>query len=114
MAQMISNDGLSLEHRNIKVQGLSELFNRSLASVVKPFNLGKINSRYFHLALGLTKRCTLRCVYCHAEAGDEDDMSPELIEQAISHSFRSAAEKELQGVNISFAVGGEPTSNFPL
>ena len=108
MAQMISEEGLFHEHRNIKVQGLAELFNRSLDSAVNPFNRGKINSRYFHLALVLTKRCTLRCIYCHAEAGDEDDMSPELLEQAIQHSFRSAAEKGLQGVNISFAVGGNP------
>ena len=114
MAEILSKDELSLEHQNSGVRKLVEILFKALESAIMPFNVSQGKSRYFHLALGLTKRCTLRCVYCHAEAGDEDDMSPDLIEDAILHSFRSAAEKGLKGVNISFAVGGEPTANFPL
>jgi uncharacterized protein len=71
-------------------------------------------SKFFHLALGLTKNCTLACLYCHADAGIREDMSPEILTNAIQHAFDTCRRNSLKGINISFAVGGEPTTNWGL
>lgn len=71
-------------------------------------------SDYFHLALGLTHDCTLRCAYCHAEAGEKVDMDKEILAGAIAHAFSIVKRDELKGLRVSFAVGGEPTARWTL
>ncbi len=73
------------------------------------FDIEKIKSTYFHLALGLTQNCNLRCLYCHADAGKNKSMRKEVISAAIEYAATQCKERNLKGINISFAVGGEPT-----
>lgn len=67
----------------------------------------------FHLAIGLTRNCTLYCDYCHAEADKDIRTDPRLIDSAIEHAFKSAGETPRHILSVSFAVGGEPTMNWP-
>lgn len=78
------------------------------------FDVTKLKSSYFHLALGLTENCTLGCLYCHANAGEDNQMSDELLEAAITYAVTEASSQNLKGVNASFAVGGEPTYNLSM
>jgi len=78
------------------------------------FEFDSMKSNYFHLALGITQNCTLDCVYCHASAGIDETMPEQLIMDAIDYSISNIKEQKLKGLNVSFAVGGEPTYNFEL
>ena len=76
------------------------------------YELGSVKSRFFHIALGLTENCTLACVYCHADAGRPNVMPKEIIEASVKFAKEKVIENELKGINLSFAVGGEPTFDF--
>lgn len=78
------------------------------------FDITKLKTHYFHLALGLTENCTLKCIYCHADAGENRNMSTELLEASINHAVNETIVRQLKGINASFAVGGEPTYNMSL
>lgn len=65
------------------------------------------------LSIAITDNCNLRCVYCHASAGEvgkKKTMSIKLINAIIEKYFSSIKESNL--VQISFNGGGEPTYNF--
>ena len=68
----------------------------------------------FHLALGLTKNCTLGCLYCHAEADKNILTDRRLISRAIDYAFSHAGDTPKKTLTVSFAVGGEPTMNWEL
>ena len=68
----------------------------------------------FHLALGLTKNCTLGCLYCHAEADKNIRTEKAVVSQAIDYAFSHAGATPKQTLTVSFAVGGEPTMNWDL
>lgn len=78
------------------------------------YNLEEVKSRYFHVALGLTENCTLSCVYCHADAGKDVMMPEEILIASAEYAKKEVKEKNLKGINVSFAVGGEPTYNLEL
>lgn len=66
------------------------------------------------LALAITDNCTLRCVYCHASAGEthkQSTMSPEIIDAVLNSYFNFIGSQD--SVSISFNGGGEPTYIFP-
>lgn len=68
----------------------------------------------FHLGLGLTQDCSLRCSYCHAEAEKPGHTAWPLLEAAIEHAVRKAALTPRRSLAVSFAVGGEPTLPWNL
>jgi len=41
-------------------------------------------------------------------------MSSNILEQSIQFAFESAKQNKLKGINVSFAVGGEPTMDWNL
>lgn len=67
----------------------------------------------FHLAIGLTRNCTLYCDYCHAEADKDIRTDRVYVDAAIEHAFKSAGQTPRRILSVSFAVGGEPTMNWP-
>ena len=67
----------------------------------------------FHLAMGLTRNCTLFCDYCHAEADKDVRTGRGYIDTAIEHAFKCAGATPRRILSVSFAVGGEPTMNWP-
>lgn len=69
--------------------------------------------KIFHLAIGLTHNCTLFCDYCHAEADKDVRIDRAYIDAAIEHAFKMGGETPKRRLSVSFAVGGEPTMNWP-
>lgn len=61
-----------------------------------------------HIAV-LTKRCNLRCAYCHAEGGaSSEDMSIETASRVLQYLF----DVQNKSVTLEFQ-GGEPLLNWP-
>ena len=114
LASRISELGLSWDATDGDVRSIVSLLAKSMENAIEPIPRDRKKSKFFHLALGLTRNCTLNCLYCHAEAGQNDDMPVEILNNAIRFAFESSHEKDLTGINISFAVGGEPTTNWKL
>lgn len=62
-----------------------------------------------HIAV-LTKRCNLRCTYCHAEGGaSSEDMSIETAGRVLQYLF----DVRTNSVTLEFQ-GGEPLLNWPV
>ncbi|MBL8014022.1 MAG: His-Xaa-Ser system radical SAM maturase HxsB [Candidatus Omnitrophica bacterium] len=62
-----------------------------------------------HIAV-LTKKCNLRCTYCHAEGGAaSDDMSLETASRVLQYLF----DVRNNSVTLEFQ-GGEPLMNWPV
>jgi uncharacterized protein len=114
LALRISESGLCDETNDGGVVGVRSLLQQSLDKAIKPVKPQVRKSKFFHLALGLTKNCTLSCLYCHADAGQKEEMPIGVLSRAIDYAFRTAQRNDLRGINISFAVGGEPTTNWRL
>lgn len=114
LAILISNTELKGSMTDKSILSLVTLLDESIKSALKPFPISKGKSKFFHLALGLTKDCTLRCLYCHAEAGKREDMPEDILDSAIHYAFETSMERKLNGINVSFSVGGEPTTNWKL
>src|SRR3990172_9574544 len=114
LALRISGIGLFQETDDRDVRAVASLLKQSLKNAIKPFPMHLRKSKFFHLALGLTKDCTLNCLYCHADAGKREDMPIEVLYSSIQYAFETAQKNSLKGINISFAVGGEPTTNWKL
>lgn len=91
-----------------------EMLEAAWNSRVEVYDLGTVKSKFFHIALGLTENCTLACKYCHADAGKPTMMSKELITEAANYAKSKVIEEGLKGINLSFAVGGEPTFHLEL
>ncbi|MDD5264075.1 MAG: radical SAM protein [Candidatus Bipolaricaulis sp.] len=69
----------------------------------------------FALSVGLTRDCSLRCVYCHAEAGEHQGrVSREVLAGTLDHALAAMAERNIEELHLSFAVGGEPTYDWQL
>lgn len=62
--------------------------------------------------LHITNTCNLRCAYCYVPKTDES-MSPEIGQQAIDATFRSATRHGFSRVKLKYA-GGEPSLRFDL
>lgn len=68
----------------------------------------------FHLAIGLTRDCTLACPYCHAEADKPWQVNYNILRSAFQHAVAAAANTPRRTLSVSFAVGGEPTMPWGL
>ncbi len=99
------------EGSTIKEQFLNMLNKRELLNMkVIVDNLHKVNPE---LSLAITDNCNLRCLYCHASAGEPhklQTMSYKMIDAIIKKYFEFISETE--NVRVSFNGGGEPTYNF--
>ena len=111
-ALRISESELLTNSEDKSMNLLFTTLKNSIQNAIKPFPIHNRKSNFFHLALGLTKNCTLNCLYCHADAGKTEDMPEEIILSSIKYAFETAQKQKLRRVNISFAVGGEPTTNW--
>ncbi|MFZ1962648.1 MAG: radical SAM protein [Roseiarcus sp.] len=69
----------------------------------------KRTPQFFPLSIGLTRDCSLNCVYCHADAGMQRHIDTTLITDSLYYAIRAIRERNLKGLHVSFAVGGEPT-----
>lgn len=114
LAQRISIYGLSDNSKDTSIAQLTNSLNNVLPNAIKPFPIHLRKSNSFHMALGLTKSCTLRCLYCHADAGKQEDMPIEILDDAIGYAFETAKNNALINIKFSFAVGGEPTAKWDL
>ncbi|MDE2221566.1 MAG: radical SAM protein [Candidatus Omnitrophica bacterium] len=91
--------GLILDGNNI---------NR-IISEYRRLNTNLFNDTSLHIAV-VTKRCNLRCNYCHAEGGAaNDDMSIETATRVLQYLF----DVRNNNVTLEFQ-GGEPLLNWPV
>ena len=104
------------------VQG-GDLFNRLLKRglIVDADNISRIIDGYRNLNANLftdtglhiavvTKRCNLRCTYCHAEGGaSSEDMTIETASRVLQYLF----DVRNNSVTLEFQ-GGEPLLNWPV
>ncbi|OHE72776.1 MAG: hypothetical protein A2007_05025 [Verrucomicrobia bacterium GWC2_42_7] len=66
------------------------------------------------LSVPITNNCNLRCLYCHASAGEEhktESMSEAMIDAVLNCYFKEIPENTKK-VMIHFLGGGEPTYKF--
>lgn len=66
------------------------------------------------LSIPITDNCNLRCLYCHASAGDKNkqrSMDNSMID-AILECYFTGIPTETKEVKINFTGGGEPTYEF--
>jgi len=107
---------------SLRVEPGSDLFNRLLERglIVDEDNIRRIIDGYrslnanlftdtsLHIAV-VTKRCNLRCSYCHAEGGaSSEDMSIETAGRVLQYLF----DVRNNSVALEFQ-GGEPLLNWP-
>lgn len=114
LAARINQESLSSDSADKNVRKVAELLTSSLPNAVAPLSMRGKKTSIFPLALGLTRRCTLKCVYCHADAGSDEDMPLQLLNDAIRYAFETAKETGHKTVGVSFTVGGEPSANWKL
>lgn len=108
---------------SLKVEPKSKLFSRLLERglIVDESNIGHVIDSFrglnvnlfsdtsLHIAV-VTKRCNLRCTYCHAEGGaSSEDMSMETAAKVLQYLF----DVRNNNVTLEFQ-GGEPVLNWPV
>jgi uncharacterized protein len=108
---------------SLRVEQGGDLFNRLLERglIVDEGNIRRIIDGYRNLNANLftdtslhiavvTKRCNLRCTYCHAEGGaSSEDMSIETASRVLQYLF----DVRNNNVTLEFQ-GGEPLLNWPV
>lgn len=102
------------ENSESKEAFLNNLKKRKLINVEKIVE--EIHDSVPELSLALTDNCNLRCVYCHASAGDSHKlatMPKELLETVIKSYFERLPINKNK-VYVNFAGAGEPTYDFNL
>ncbi len=64
----------------------------------------------------MTNRCSLRCIYCYADAGDKPgkDLSEKLGFKAVDVVEKNAGAKGLAKFELVFHGGGEPVLNWTV
>ncbi len=94
----LSERGLIVDEGNI----------RRIIDGFKSLNANLFNDTGLHIAV-VTKRCNLRCTYCHAEGGAScEDMSIETATRVLQYLF----DVRNNNVTLEFQ-GGEPLLNWP-
>ena len=75
----------------------------------RSLNANLFTDTSLHIAV-VTKRCNLRCTYCHAEGGaSSEDMSIETAGRVLQYLF----DVRNNSVTLEFQ-GGEPLLNWPV
>jgi uncharacterized protein len=84
------------------------ILNGSREMMVQKYSSG--NFEPTRLTLFPTNQCNLRCKYCYASAGDNDErtMKWQYAESAINTIVGNALKKHHKTVSIGFHGGGEP------
>lgn len=91
--------GLILDEKNI----------RRVIDDYRNLNVHLFTDTSLHIAV-LTKRCNLRCTYCHAEGGaSSEDMSMETASRVLQYLF----DVQNKSVTLEFQ-GGESLLNWPV
>jgi hypothetical protein len=96
LAERLSAAGLTAPTDDRAIRQVLSIMQRAIATAIEPVRHSLLKSRYFHLALGLTRSCNLACLYCHADAGGRDTMTREVLEAALLHAFDHAKTQGLQ------------------
>jgi uncharacterized protein len=82
---------------------------RGIIDGYRNLNANLFTDTGLHIAV-VTKRCNLRCTYCHAEGGaSNDDMSMETATRVLQYLF----DVRNNNVTLEFQ-GGEPLLNWPV
>jgi His-Xaa-Ser system radical SAM maturase HxsB len=116
------NEGEFRQLNSLRVLKGGNLFDRLLERglIVDGDNIRRVIDGYRHLNANLftdtslhiavvTKRCNLRCTYCHAEGGaSSEDMSIETASRVLQYLF----DVRNNSVTLEFQ-GGEPLLNWP-
>ncbi len=72
-------------------------------------NANLFSDTSLHIAV-VTKRCNLRCTYCHAEGGaSSEDMTIETASRVLQYLF----DVQSKSITLEFQ-GGEPLLNWPV
>ena len=83
------------------------------------YPIGTLNSAEYRptdVTLFLTTRCSLRCGYCYASAGDRRraDMSLETARRGIEYVRANAVATGAESFGVGYHGGGEPTSHWDV
>ena len=82
---------------------------RRIIDGYRNLNANLFNDTGLHIAV-VTKRCNLRCTYCHAEGGaSSEDMTIETASRVLQYLF----DVRNNNVTLEFQ-GGEPLLNWPI
>ena len=109
-------DDILRNSESFKRKGLVEFLNHKPAINIDNFILDSKRA-VPALDLALTNNCNLRCIYCHAAAGDlhkRDAMSEAIIKALLGEYFNCVKNKKPGRVEIGFNGGGEPTYEMGL
>jgi uncharacterized protein len=106
VAMLLTNDAGQRLANGEMLAGIERRLLDRLCYAVTPLQR---QSKSFHLAIGLTQNCSLRCSYCHADADKDYSIDDTLLESAIEYGFLEASKTPSRTLSASFAVGGEPT-----
>lgn len=101
----------SNETSTIKEQFINMLSKRPLLNMNEILN--NLHNTNPELSLAITDNCNLRCLYCHASAGEPhklQTMSYEMIDAILKKYFEFIDDTET--IRVSFNGGGEPTYDF--
>jgi uncharacterized protein len=100
-----------------------------LGILIEPETVSKVDgsetfdrrSSATNLAIFVTTKCNLRCIYCYAHGGDkEKTISKDTWRMAMDHFFSTISsgathEKAIRkNLNLSIHGGGEPTMEFDI
>lgn len=112
---LVSNETVesikSQQESEVKKQFLDMLAKRKLLNMRTILdNLRKVNPE---LSLAITDNCNLRCIYCHASAGDSHKlktMSYNMIDAIVKKYFEFI--NDTKNIKVGINGGGEPTYDF--
>jgi uncharacterized protein len=89
-----------------------KLLGQSYLIVPKPLENGFNPTS---VTLSLTTRCSLRCIYCYARAGEKQkDMPMEIAQAAVNLLKEQIIKTKEKVLKINFHGQGEPTANWSL
>jgi uncharacterized protein len=97
------------ESSEIKNSIIKQIKNRHLINMKELLN--EVHNQTPELSLPITDNCNLRCVYCHASAGEKHktkSMSLNMIDASVDAYFKSLSANT-KNIKIHFFGGGEPT-----
>jgi uncharacterized protein len=105
---ILSQENLGTEKRRL-IDHLNQVLRSKTTTQIAP--IPNIDLENNVLGLALTTACTLRCTYCHADAGSNIFISEQLIDDSIDYVFNFCKEHN-QAFYLVFTGSGEPTANW--
>lgn len=116
LVKLCSQGHISIEHPGMA--GLLSSLNISREEVLQqPVSRNEeVNEPWApsEVTLSITSRCSLRCIYCYANGGDENNDMPWTIAQsAMDWVIDNAKNLGKESTSLHFHGEGEPTCNWP-